>query len=330
MTQLRVRRGQTCVNQGVAGRKLQRFFPGLNRRAVMAGVVERVSESFVKLEVVRRELQRQPVFILCPIQHAHLAISRGAGHVRRAALPEQLLRLFRFLQGLARAVHLEIRKGQAEMSNAVVWADLERRLEIPNGAHRVLHVIARVSAVDQGFHHARISFQRAREIIDGLLQQLVLTMDVAGQQREVRFLGQHRLIPADQSQHFVITAQVVEIVGEIDGSVAVVRHFLDRLLAQPRRLRVLAFQKQVAFVFAHDARIILEVAGGAGHPSVDGRVGAAGDDLRVARRQSVCLFVVGLRLIEHPGAGVEVTECHVRNVVVGIDRRHAREIQLCA
>ena len=50
-----------------------------------------------------------------------------------------------------------------------------------------------------------------------------LLVHVAGEQWEVRFLGQGAFIAAYQSQHFVITAQVVIVIAQVNGRITIMR-----------------------------------------------------------------------------------------------------------
>ena len=106
-------------------------------------------------------------------------------------------------------MQLQVRERQSQAGNAAVRVHLERRLKIVDGCLCVLHVIAHVTAVHHRFKHFGIFFERAGEIIDGLLQQLVLPVHVPREQREIRFFGQNAFIAAHQRQNVVITAQVV-------------------------------------------------------------------------------------------------------------------------
>ncbi len=175
---------------------------------------------------------------------------------------------------------LQVRERQAQACNAAVGIHLKRRFKVADGALRVLHIIADVTAVHQRLKHLGVFIQRPREIVNGLLQQLVLLVNMAGQKREIGLFREDRLIPAYQSQDLIVAAQVVVVIAKVNGGIAIMRQLLYCLLAQARRFRVLSFEEEIALGLTHDARIVLHRAGGAFYPlsrqihfaGLDGRI----------------------------------------------------------
>src|SRR5579859_8084625 len=110
---------------------------------------------------------------------------------------------------------------------------------------------------------------------------------MAGEQWEVRFLGQSAFIAAYQRQNFVVTAQVVIVITQVNRGITVMRQFYGCYFAQLGGFSVTAFQEKIALRLTNHARIVLHGAGSARDPlssqinfsRFNGGVGAAGYDL---------------------------------------------------
>ena len=59
-------------------------------------------------------------------------------------------------------------------------------------------------------------------------------MNVTFDQREVGLVGKNGIVFVGNGQRFVVPAEVVEVVGEVDGSVAILRQLLQDLVAELR------------------------------------------------------------------------------------------------
>ena len=127
-------------------------------------------------------------------------------------------------------------------------------------------------------------------------------------------------------QRFVVAAEVVEIVGEVNRRVAILRQLLQHLVAELGRLVVIAFVQQVALALPHDARIVVHLAVGALNPLAgqldllrfDRGIGSVGDDDRILRRKLVRLLIIRVGAVELLGLRVQVAQRQIRDVVVGI------------
>src|SRR6185437_1629853 len=126
-------------------------------------------------------------------------------------------------------VKFQIGKRQSQVSGTVVGRELNGLIEISGGLLSVVEIVQHVSAIYIGLHHFRVSLHGTGEVVGGLLQQPVLLVHIAIQQRNVGFLRQDRFILGGEAQQFVITAKVVQVIAEIDGRIAVFGEQLDHL-----------------------------------------------------------------------------------------------------
>src|SRR5258708_35978302 len=109
------------------------------------------------------------------------------------------------------------------MRSAAVGDKLERLVKVLGRCLGILHVIAHVAAVDQGFRQVRLNLQAAGIVVNRLLQELVLLVYVAGQQREVGLFGQNTLVAAHQRENIIVASKIVIVVSQIHGCVAIMR-----------------------------------------------------------------------------------------------------------
>src|SRR5581483_12374440 len=114
-----------------------------------------------------------------------------------------------------------------------------------------------------GFPHLRVALDGTRVVIDGFIKQLRVLVNVPFQQREVWFVGQHGVVLIGYRQRVVVAAEVIQVVGKINGGIAVLRQLLQDLVAQLGGLGVVALVQQNAFALAHHPRIVVHSAGGA-------------------------------------------------------------------
>ncbi len=89
---------------------------------------------------------------------------------------------------------------------------------------------------------------------------------VTGQQRNVGFFGEHRVVVRSQLQQFVVLLEVKQIICEIDHHIPVRGKFLDGFPANVRGFLILALETQVPLFFSHEVRFLLHFVGGAAQP----------------------------------------------------------------
>ncbi len=149
-------------------------------------------------------------------------------------------------------------------------------------------------------------------------------------------LRQQLRVTRGEGERFVVTSQVVKVVSQIDRRVAVILQLRQHLVAQARRLGVLALVKENALTFAHHARVVEHAAGGAANPvgsdgnvsCLDGGVGRVGDHDRIVRCALECLLVGSVGAIKLHGGRVEVAQRKVRHIVIRIIRGQLIEVAL--
>ena len=81
LSQLRVGRSQIGIDQRIVGRQREGRLQLGNRLVVMARMIQRVGERHVQLQIIRRILQGQAIFVFGFVEHPHLPVGGGVGQV---------------------------------------------------------------------------------------------------------------------------------------------------------------------------------------------------------------------------------------------------------
>src|SRR6185312_12328733 len=204
------------------------------------------------------------------------------------------------------------------------------------GLLSVVEIVQHVSAIYIGLHHFRVSLHGTGEVVGGLLQQPVLLVHIAIQQRNVGFLRQDRFILGGEAQQFVITAKVVQVIAEIDGRIAVFGEQLDHLASDCSRLLVFAGEGEIAFAFAHHPGLVIHGAGCTRQPfarkvqlmPLDSVVCAPCDGEGHFGRQLVSALVTDFGGLMLALRYVHVSQREVRLVFVGIKFGHLFKVLL--
>ena len=120
---------------------------------------------------------------------------------------------------------------------------MQRGLEILGGLGRLAKIIQHETAIHIAGGHFRVEFERSREVLHGGGAIAVVGMHIAGDQRKIFILGEDRFVLGHESKGLVIAAEIVEIVGEIDHTFAIIRQLVDDLVSELSRLCVIALLK---------------------------------------------------------------------------------------
>ena len=145
---------------------------------------------------------------------------------------------------------LQIGERQPEVRLAVVALQLQCGLKILGGLVGLAEIVQHETAIDISGGHFRIALKREREVLERRVQIAIVRVHVAGNQREIFVFGEDRFVFRDQRECFVVAAEVIEIVGEVIDALAIIRELLNHFVSQLRRLRVVAFEGEIAFAFA--------------------------------------------------------------------------------
>src|SRR5579872_6696751 len=137
--------------------------------------------------------------------------------MRGSGFAKLFLRFSSVLKREDRTMQLELRKGNAQFGDTVLWRKLERLLEITDRLLRFLHVVEHISTIDIRLDHLRIDANGTGVVVLGLIEQAALLVHIPRQQREVWLFGQDILVAISQIEYVVVALHVIEVVAEIHG-----------------------------------------------------------------------------------------------------------------
>src|SRR6202795_3871545 len=131
------------------------------------------------------------------------------------------------------------------MRLAVVRLQLDRSLKIFDGFSGLVKIVQHESAIGITQRHFGVALESAGIIGNRFAGLPVVGVDVAGNESKIFIVGNNRLVFCYQRERFVVAAQVIQIVGEIDYAFAVMRKLLQYIESELRRFGVVAFQREI-------------------------------------------------------------------------------------
>ena len=233
-------------------------------------------------------------------------------------------------------MHLQISVCKSQMRLAVVRLQADGNVKIHRSLARLFKIVQHEAAIHVAGCHLRVAVERAREIVHRLTLSSVACCEITSNQRKIFIVLDDGLVLRHQILRFLVASQVVQIVGQVDDTFAIVRKFFENRCAAFCSFSVIPFQGQIALAFAADLRVLVHLALRTIQPvfcqlgivRFERRCRASSYDQRAAGISLERLFVACLRLRKLSLRCVQVAESEIRRVVFRMCGDGPREICL--
>src|SRR5580692_4271058 len=139
-------------------------------------------------------------------------------------------------------MQLQVGIRKAEMGFAIIGLELKSGLKIFDGPGGLAQIVVNETAIAVAERHFGITIESASIVGEGLARLSVVGVHVAGDEGEILVVGKNGLIFGYERKRIVVTAEVVEIVGEVDDAFAIVRKFCDYDFAEFGRFGVVTLE----------------------------------------------------------------------------------------